>query len=152
MVGRNSSMLLMTFCMTPSNTHSSGRHSSSISLVDDGGKYLEKQKAEWARGACTLLPAAESTCTHGLQLLIRAFRMGSRELQISRGGAVNTCTSGRMCTSEPFHVRVRQGRQLPEESRNLPGKPNESQVLRFGVDDPLVDLVKRSPWQLEVVP
>lgn len=42
MVGRNSSMLLMAFCMTTSNTHSRGRHSSSISLVDDAGKYLRK--------------------------------------------------------------------------------------------------------------
>lgn len=40
MVGRNSSMLLMAFCITMSNTHSRGRHSSSISLVDDTGKYL----------------------------------------------------------------------------------------------------------------
>lgn len=40
MVGRNSSMLLMAFCMTVSNTHNRGRHSSSISLVEDAGKYL----------------------------------------------------------------------------------------------------------------
>lgn len=40
MVGRNSSMLLMAFCMTTSNTHSRGRHSSSISSVEDAGKYL----------------------------------------------------------------------------------------------------------------
>lgn len=42
MVGRNSSMLLMAFCMTVSNTHNRGRHSSSISLVEDAGKYLGK--------------------------------------------------------------------------------------------------------------
>lgn len=40
MVGRNNSMLLMAFCMTVSNTHNRGRHSSSISLVEDAGKYL----------------------------------------------------------------------------------------------------------------
>lgn len=40
MVGRKSSMLLMAFCMTASKTHNRGRHSSSISLVDDEGKYL----------------------------------------------------------------------------------------------------------------
>lgn len=46
MVGRNSSMLLIAFCMTTSNTHSRGRHSSSISLVDDAGKYLENTHTE----------------------------------------------------------------------------------------------------------
>lgn len=40
MVGRNSSMLPMAFCMITSNTHSRGRHSSSISFVDGAGKYL----------------------------------------------------------------------------------------------------------------
>lgn len=45
MVGRNSSMLLMAFCMTASNTHNRGRHSSSISLVDDAGKYLRDTAA-----------------------------------------------------------------------------------------------------------
>lgn len=40
MVGRKSSMLLTAFCMAASNTHSRGRHSSSISFVDDAGKYL----------------------------------------------------------------------------------------------------------------
>lgn len=40
MVGRKSSMMLTAFCMTASNTHSRGRHSSSISFVDDAGKYL----------------------------------------------------------------------------------------------------------------
>lgn len=39
-----------------------------------------------------------------------------------------------------------------EESRNLPGEPDESQVLRFGIDHPLVYGVKWSPRQLEVVP
>lgn len=93
MVGRKSSMLLMAFCMTPSKTHSSGRHSSSISLVDAAGKYLDRQKAGWARGTCTPLTAAHRMCTHGLQLLIKAFRMCSSELP-SRGGGVSTCTSG----------------------------------------------------------
>ena len=61
MVGRKSSMLLTAFCMTPSNTQSSGRHSCSISLVDEDGKYLRRKRAGWAPGACT------STCTGGRQ-------------------------------------------------------------------------------------
>lgn len=44
MVGRNSSMWLTAFCMTTSNTHSRGRHSSSISFVEDAGKYLREDK------------------------------------------------------------------------------------------------------------
>lgn len=32
------------------------------------------------------------------------------------------------------------------------GEPDESKVLRFGVDDPLVQIIKWSPWQLQVIP
>lgn len=50
MVGRKSSMLLTAFCMTVSNTHSRGRHSSSISFVDDAGKYLGESQGHAERG------------------------------------------------------------------------------------------------------
>ncbi|TNN73908.1 hypothetical protein EYF80_015925 [Liparis tanakae] len=42
MVGRNSSMLLTAFCMTMSNTHRRGRHSSSISSVDDAVRQRDQ--------------------------------------------------------------------------------------------------------------
>lgn len=77
MVGRKSSMVLMAFCMTESNTHSRGRHSSSISLVEDAGKYLEKKT--WT-GPLKEMPKDgegdnHEEKTYGLQLLTKAFRM-----------------------------------------------------------------------------
>lgn len=120
MVGRNSSMLLTAFCMIMSNTHIRGRHSSSISLVDDGGKYLwnaqegVQQRQTWAQiGAdkarlsvdtnalidlthtaqleikATHYPVHKwqmitEDATYSLQLLIKAFKTWSTELQTSR--------------------------------------------------------------------
>lgn len=116
MVGRNSSMLLMAFCMTTSNTHSRGRHSSSISWVDDAGKYLGiHENTRWARtdksaNRCRqartdwrykhehwstvqrskrrIIQRVNYTITedetYSLQLLIKAFKMWSTELQTGR--------------------------------------------------------------------
>ena len=126
MVGRNSSMLLMAFCMTVSNTHSRGRHSSSISCVDDAGKYLgnshththththihrartdvstnrrRQSKDRLEVQIHTLIHCTQLNWgskqriirrinytitedeTYSLQLLIKAFRMWSTELQTS---------------------------------------------------------------------
>lgn len=105
MVGRNSSMLLMAFCMTTSNTHSRGRHSSSISLVDAAGKYLEKQRGSPALRQ-HLAGAEGRSSTHGLQLLIRAFRRCSSELQPSRGEVVSTVS---LVTRVHLANRVTQG-------------------------------------------
>lgn len=86
MVGRNSSMLLIAFCMTASNTHNRGRHSSSISLVDEAGKYLcnTRTHALALRSTAEEVTSSLLVNTHSLQLFTKAFKMCSSELHTNK--------------------------------------------------------------------
>lgn len=60
----------------------------------------------------------------------------------------------RTCPKTSRHPSWWRGRllHLLEDTWNIPGKPDKSEVLGFGIDHPLVQVVKWSPWQLQVVP
>lgn len=146
MVGRNSSMLLMDFCMTVSNTHNWGRHSSSISLVEDAGKYLCDTAAAtqtqthmhthtlstdlMARPPSTAEEVTTSLLddTHSLQLFTRAFKMCSSELQTNKQ-RVEVRVSKTTC-----HLSLKEKKRKPR--KNIVGvraiiSPLDVVVLRF---------------------
>lgn len=108
--------------MTASNTHSRGRHSSSISFVDDAGKYLgesqehaeraqvdadQRARGKWRhetnpptqsdlQAVATNHRLNYTTAgdeTYSLQFLIKAFKMWSSELKTSRERRVRECVS-----------------------------------------------------------
>lgn len=96
-------MLLTAFCIAMSNTHSRGRHSSSISLVDDEGKYLGNSQehtrthvsahtahTDMSTNRCRQANTAEDTNMHtdqqyAAQLKIKAIHYPVHKLHDHRG-------------------------------------------------------------------